>query len=58
MMWSVMTSRGARVDGIRCEQDARRAVHMLGITDVIGPYTWRVVDNEGQRFIAELRRAG
>lgn len=41
MMWSVTTSRGSRVDGIKCEQDARRTVHMLGITAVIGPYISR-----------------
>ena len=57
-MWSVTTSRGSRVDGIRCENDARRAVHMLGVTSMIGPYSWSVVDNFGQSFVAELRRAG
>lgn len=56
-MWTVTTSRGSRVDGIRCENDARRAVHMLGTTSVIGPYSWSVVDNVGQSFVAELRRA-
>lgn len=57
-MWSVTTSRGSRVDGIRCENDARRAVHMLGVTSMIGPYSWSVVDNFGESFVAELRRAG
>jgi hypothetical protein len=57
MMWSVTTSKGSRVDGIKCENDARRAVHMLGVTAVIGPYSWTVVDNQGQQFVAELRRA-
>jgi len=57
-MWSVTTSRGSRVDGIKCEHDARRAVHMLGVTALIGPYSWRVVDNQGHEFVAELRRAG
>jgi hypothetical protein len=57
-MWNVTTSRGSRVDGIKCEHDARRAVHMLGITTVIGPYSWRVVDKQGQAFVAELCRAG
>ena len=55
-MWSVTTSTGSRVDGIKCESDARRAVHMLGVTAVIGPYAWSVVDNHGQQFVAELRR--
>ena len=58
MMWSVTTSRGSRVDGIKRENDARRAVHMLGSTAVIGPYSWTVVDDYGQTFTAELRRAG
>lgn len=57
-MWSVTTSRGSRVDGIRCETDARRAVHLLGTTAVIGPYSWSVVDSTGSTFTAELRRAG
>jgi hypothetical protein len=57
MMWSVTTSRGSRVDGIKCEHDARRTVHTLGITAVIGPYKWRVVDDQGHAFVAELRRA-
>jgi hypothetical protein len=52
-----MTSKGQRVDGIRREQDARRAVHALGISEVISPYAWRVVDNCGQHFVVELRRA-
>jgi hypothetical protein len=55
-MWSVTTSKGSRVDGIQREQDARRIVHTLGVTEVISPYSWHVVDNLGQRFIAELRR--
>lgn len=56
-MWSVTTSRGSRVDGIKREHDARRAVHMLGVTAVIGPYSWTVVDDRGRKFTAELRRA-
>ena len=56
-MWSVMTSKGLRVDGIRREQDARRAVHSLGMSEMISPYSWRVVDNLGDRFVAEIRRA-
>jgi hypothetical protein len=56
-MWSVTTSKGLRVDGIRREQDARHAVHMLGISELISPYSWRVVDNAGQHFVAEIRRA-
>jgi hypothetical protein len=56
-MWALTTSHGLRVDGIRTEQEARFAVHMLGITEVINLYSWKVVDNQGQRFIAEVRRA-
>lgn len=55
--WTVLTSRGSRVDGITCEKEARGAVHMLGIASAIGPDSWSVVDNFGQSFIAELRRA-
>jgi hypothetical protein len=56
-MWSLTTSKGVRVDGIQREQDARGAVHLLGVAEVIGPYSWRVIDNHGQRFVAELRRS-
>ena len=55
-MWSLMTSKGLRVDGIKREQDARRAVHALGMSSVISPYSWQVVDNHGDRFVVELRR--
>ena len=56
-MWTLTTSTGLRVDGIQREQDARRAVHMLGLTQPISHYSWQVVDNSGQRFVAEMRRA-
>jgi hypothetical protein len=56
-MWALTTSNGLRVDGIRLEQDGRNAVQMLGYSQRIGPYSWQVVDNQGRRFIAELRRA-
>lgn len=55
--WSVTTSRGSRIDGIRNEKDARQAVHMLGYATAIGPSSWSVVDNYGHTCIAELRRA-
>jgi hypothetical protein len=55
-MWALTTSNGLRVDGIGREQDGRSAVQMLGYSQVIGPYSWQVVDNQGRRFIAELRR--
>lgn len=56
-MWTITTSRGARVDNISNEDTARRTVHMLGIIAPIGPYAWQVTDNFGERFIAELRPA-
>jgi hypothetical protein len=55
-MWALTTSNGLRVDGIRLEQDGRNAVQMLGYSQHIGPYSWQVIDNQGRRFIAELRR--
>ena len=55
--WTVTTSRGFFVDAATTETDARGAVHMLGYASAIGPYSWNVVDNFGQQFIAELRRA-
>lgn len=56
-MWALTTSNGMRVDGIKREQDARLAVHMLGRPQIIGPYSWQVVDNQGRQFVAEVRRA-
>jgi hypothetical protein len=56
-MWALTTSTGMRVDGIRVEQDGRAAAQLLGHSQVIGPYSWQVVDNQGRRFVAELRRA-
>ncbi|WP_156661392.1 hypothetical protein [Mycobacterium sp. 852002-51163_SCH5372311] len=56
-MWALTTSNGLRVDGIRVEQDGRAAVQMLGYSQLIGPYSWQVTDNQGRRFVAELRRA-
>ena len=56
-MWALTTSNGQRVDGIRVEQDGRAAVQMLGYSQLIGPYSWQVTDNQGRRFVAELRRA-
>jgi hypothetical protein len=46
-----------RVDGIEREQDARLAVHLLGRSQLIGPYSWQVVDNRGRQFVAEVRWA-
>lgn len=55
-MWTVITSNGQRLVDIPCEADARRAVHLLGITQLRGPYSWDVVDNWGHSFVAEIRR--
>ena len=55
-MWTITTSDGRRVANIRSEIDARRIVHTLGITQLRGPYSWDVVDNQGHRFVAEIRR--
>jgi hypothetical protein len=55
-MWTLTTSTGHRVTGIACERDARWAVHSLGMTEVVSPYLWRVRDNQGQQFIAQLTR--
>jgi hypothetical protein len=56
-IWALTTSHGLRVDGIRTEDEARSAACMLGFTQVISPYSWQVVDNQGRRFVAEMRRA-
>jgi len=55
-MWTLITTKGQRVDGIRREEDARYAVQTLGITEAISPYSWQVLDNRGERFVAELRK--
>lgn len=55
-MWALTTSNGLRVDGIN-ERDGQSAVQMLGYSQRIGPYSWQVVDNQGRRFVAELRRS-
>jgi hypothetical protein len=57
IMWTVVTSHGQRVDGITHEHIAFRTVHSMGITTLIAPYRYLVVDNRGQRFQAEIHRA-
>jgi hypothetical protein len=54
-MWTINTSDGRRVANIRSEIDARRIVHRLGITQLRGPYSWDVVDSQGQGLVAEIR---
>jgi hypothetical protein len=55
-MWTLTTSDGRRIDRIRSEIDAPRIVHMLGITQLRGPYSWDVRDPQGRWFVAEIRR--
>jgi hypothetical protein len=57
-MWIVITSDGRRVADICSEVDASRVVHRLGVTQMRAPYSWDVVDNLGQRFVAEVKRRG
>ena len=53
-MWTITTSDGRRIANIHCEENARRIVHTLGITQLRGPCCWDVVDNQGRRFVAEI----
>jgi hypothetical protein len=53
-MWTLTTSDGRRVADISSEEDARRLVHRLGTTQLRGPYSWDVVDNQGQLFVAAI----
>ena len=55
VMWMLTTSDGRRLADIRSEFDARRIVHTLGSTQLRGPYSWDVVDNQGRLFVAEIR---
>jgi hypothetical protein len=54
-MWTLTTSDRRRVADIRSEMDARRIAHTLGTTQLRGPYSWDVVDSQGQLFVAEIR---
>jgi hypothetical protein len=53
-MWTLTTSDGRRVADIPSEEDARRLVHRLGTTQLRGPYSWDVVDSQGQLFVAAI----
>ena len=55
-MWTVITSLGQRVDGITHEHMALRAVHSMGVTTLLAPYRYLVMDNRGHRFHAEIHR--
>jgi hypothetical protein len=54
-MWTLSTSDGRRVANIRSEINARRIVHTLGVTQLRGPYSWDVADNQGHWFVAEIK---
>jgi hypothetical protein len=54
-MWTLITSDGRRLANIGSEEDARRTVHTLGVTQLRGPFSWVVVDDQGRRFVAEIR---
>jgi hypothetical protein len=55
-MWTVVTSQGQRVEGITHEHMALSTVRSMGMTTLIAPYRYLVMDNGGQRFHAEIRR--
>ena len=55
-MWTVITSLGQRVDGITHEHTALRTVHSMGVTTLLAPYRYLVVDNCGRQFHAEVHR--
>jgi hypothetical protein len=54
-MWTLITSDGRRLTNIGSEEVARRTVHALGNTQLRGPFSWDVIDNQGRRFVAEIR---
>lgn len=54
-MWTLITSDGWRLANIGSEEEARRTVHTLGTTQLRGPFSWDVVDDQGRRFVAEIK---
>jgi len=54
-MWTLITSDGLRLANIGSEEAARRTVHALGNTQLRGPFSWDVADDQGHRFVAEIR---
>lgn len=54
-MWTYVDSRGHQVSGIKHEDDARRMVHTMGVSQWRGAYSWDVTDNTGHRFVAEIK---
>jgi hypothetical protein len=55
-MWTLITSDGRRIANIGSEEDARRIVHSLGTTQLRGPFSWDVVDDDGRLFVADIKR--
>lgn len=55
MVWILTTSDGRRVADIGSELAARRIAHTLGITQLRGPFSWDVVDNQGRSFVVEIK---
>jgi hypothetical protein len=54
-MWTLITSDGRLVANIGSEEEARRTVHTLGITQLRGPFSWDVVDDYRHQFVAEIK---
>jgi hypothetical protein len=54
-MWTLITSDGRLLPNIGSEEEARRTVHTLGITQLRGPFSWDVVDDHRRRFVAEIK---
>lgn len=54
-MWTLITSDGRRLANIGSEEDARRTAHTLGTTQLRGPFSWDVVDDQGRLFVAEIK---
>lgn len=56
-MWVLSVSDGRRVADIAREDDARRAVHSLGVTERVGMYSWRFRGASGELLTAEIRHS-
>lgn len=54
-MWTIISGDGGRLASAQSEEDARRTVHSLGITQLRGPFSWDVVDDHGRRFVVEIK---
>jgi hypothetical protein len=54
-MWEVITSHGIRVGNISNEDDARRTLHMFGLTHRVGMYDYQVFPHTGTPFMVTLR---